>query len=122
MTALRRRIHIAEVDLNYALYYPLMRPYSSLYPSAKREAGNEQPERETKGDADMWKAVEQAMDAGTLDALRESKPNKPALQPKEDAPSKREKGRRHKHRNMLDGTQAAAAGQQDEESDGGFFE
>jgi hypothetical protein len=81
---IRQRIHNAEVDVNYAMYYPLMKPYSSLYPRLKREegvteepAGGEQSslKREgqvegPKGDTDMWKTVERAMKEGTLDALR----------------------------------------------------
>ena len=69
--------------VNYAIYYPLFKPYSSLYPrttSGKDESddiqeGNiHQPRKsqEAKGDPEMWKAVEKAMKQGTLDELRNS--------------------------------------------------
>lgn len=69
-----RNIHNAEVDLNYTLYYPLLKAYVSLYPKQQKEAGDTpMPPDGPKGDTDMWKIVEKAMEEHTLEELRESK-------------------------------------------------
>lgn len=118
-----------------------MKPYSSLYPKSKKpgkteddEAGNKAEETEgPKGDVMVWKMVEQAMEEGTLEQLRNSKsreeiPGAPpkktkpakAKAPKEAAPKKTyaplevPKNRRE--------ARAAAREAEDEDSDGGFFE
>lgn len=70
-------IHNAEVDLNYTLYYPLLKAYVSLYPKQQKEgakasdaaASTEGP----KGDVEMWKMVEKAMEEQSLEQLRESR-------------------------------------------------
>lgn len=64
-----RKIKNAEVDLNYTLYYPLLKPYISLYP---RKGGGQQPDG-SRGDIDVWKKVERAMEEHSLEELRESK-------------------------------------------------
>jgi len=69
---LKQRIHNAEVDVNYAQYYPLSKVYSSLYPKMKQskkkaetstdedEASNQQADEVDgpKGDVETWKAIE----------------------------------------------------------------
>lgn len=76
-----RRIHNAEVDVNYSIYYPLLKPYVSLFPKVKKgddtlgevdKSGADNIDG-PKGNPEMWKAVESAMQEGTLEALRESK-------------------------------------------------
>ena len=139
--SLKQRIHNAEVDVNYAIYYPLMKPYSSLYPkskSKKSDDSNEADEEDDKnkseeidgpkGDVEMWKAVEQAMEEGTLDKLRYSKDAVPAEPPKgikkpkvkevkkDKADSKPQK---MQHTN---GTSYYNTHAEDDDSDGGFFE
>lgn len=137
-----KKIHNAEVDVNYAIYYPLMKPYSSLYPKSKKQKdAPEDGEAETdgksksqetdgpKGDVEMWRAVEHAMEEGTLDALRNSKDAIPA------APRQKSKATKDKQlkKDKLDKKDKAHAKKQensshhemqeeDEESDGGFFE
>lgn len=142
-TKLQQRIHNAEVDVNYAIYYPLMKPYSSLYPKSKnRKADDSEDAEDTgedsknstevdgpKGDVEMWRAVEQSMEKGTLDKLRYSKDAVPAEPPKK---SKKPKIKNEKKGKMEDKTSAAhgkvigsktyAVQDEDEESDGGFFE
>ncbi|KAF2200067.1 hypothetical protein GQ43DRAFT_456712 [Delitschia confertaspora ATCC 74209] len=108
--ALLEKIHNAEVDLNYALFYPLMKPYSSLYPRSKPSkpessepdamdvdaaAAKKEEESGPKGDPEMWRAIAKAMEEGqsSLDALRNWKPEReivaaPASRPREN---KREK-------------------------------
>lgn len=76
------RIHLARVDLNYTIYCPLTEKYVALYP--KSTEGQEQhdkslnPEPESELDANaikpqLWHAVAQSMDNGTLEPLREGK-------------------------------------------------
>ena len=57
-----------------------MKPYSSLYPTAKKQKSNDtdangKPEEidGPKGDVMVWKLVEQALEEGTLEQLRNSK-------------------------------------------------
>jgi hypothetical protein len=72
-----RSVHNAEVDLNYTLYYPLLKAYVSLYPKQQKEDGKpgdaSPPTDGPKGDVNMWKTVEMAMEEHTLDELRESR-------------------------------------------------
>ncbi|KAH7392100.1 hypothetical protein DE146DRAFT_130877 [Phaeosphaeria sp. MPI-PUGE-AT-0046c] len=130
-TKLAHRIHNAEVDVNYAIYYPLMKPYSSLYPKSKNRKPEDSEDAEDtgedsknnteqdgpKGDVDMWKAVEQAMEEGTLEKLRYSKHALPAEPPKK---SKKPKAKEDKKEKVEKKTYAAA--EEDEDSDNGFFE
>lgn len=71
----------AEVEINYAIYYPLDQHYVSLFPRKKRIDGDRAEEEEDdvedgkedierQGDAEMWQMVRQCMAAGTLDDLR----------------------------------------------------
>ena len=83
--ALGKAVDDAEVDLNYALYFPLDEPYISLFPSQKRsehlqdeqENGQEEDDSlapgqpsERAGDPEMWQLVKKCMAEGTLDSLR----------------------------------------------------
>lgn len=143
-TKLQQRIHNAEVDVNYAIYYPLMKPYSSLYPKSKNQKtddaeGAEDKEESgkthneeidgPKGDVEMWKAVERAMEEGTLDKLRYSKDAVPAETPKKSQKPKAKEGKKekvdsktHSAQQKSVGSKAYAAHDEDDESDGGFFE
>jgi hypothetical protein len=141
---LQQRVHNAEVDVNYAIYYPLMRPYSSLYPKSKNRKVDDSEDAEDtgedaknsaeidgpKGDVEMWKTVEKAMEEGTLglDKLRYSKATVPAEPPKK---SKKPKATEHKEKpgskahaasGKTAGSKNYAGQEEDEESDGGFFE
>lgn len=59
-------MHISEVDLNYALYYPLSERYISLFPANE---SNEEGSAERKKPP-MWAEVERRTEEGTLDELR----------------------------------------------------
>jgi hypothetical protein len=133
--ALRQMIHDAEVDLNYAMYYPLMKPYSSLYPRGKKDTEVDEEAgtpfaKKTRGVPEMWKTVERAMEEGTLEDLRNSsvgtvkaKPKilparerrKPNVERKKQALPDVAQNRREKRR-------AAQTQEDDQDSDGGFFE
>ena len=144
--ALQKKMHNAEVDVNYAISYPLMKPYSSLYPTTKKsksknaetddsDEAKSKPEDidGPKGDVMVWKMVEKAMEEGTLEALRNSKSREEIP----GAPSK--KGKSAKPKAAKDAqpkktyaplvvpanrreARAAAREADEEDSDGGFFE
>lgn len=66
---LEEAVHIAQIDLNYTQYFPLAQTYSALYPTKKGEDGKESGEDDTtktgaRGNPDMWKEVEQATKDG----------------------------------------------------------
>jgi len=74
---MKRRKHIAEVDLNYAKYYPLERKYVALFADSTKsgatmnEGDDEEGEwREERGDPEMWRRIEKAMEEGQLDAVK----------------------------------------------------
>jgi hypothetical protein len=72
---LKDRVYNAQIDLNYTMYYPLVRNYCSLYPSKKGEGGKLHGDEEAivegmRGDPEMWKAVETATEEGKLEALK----------------------------------------------------
>lgn len=145
---LLRKVHNAEVDVNYAIYYPLMKPYASLYPKSKKEKAADSEEsgegdsgdksnREVdgpKGDVAMWKTVEEAMAEGTLDALRNRKEDLPAPAPAKEKKSKKPgQAIKSKEKKIAEKLTAAKnrrerralgvqAQKEAEESDGGFFE
>ncbi|KAF2788768.1 hypothetical protein K505DRAFT_314276 [Melanomma pulvis-pyrius CBS 109.77] len=135
---LLRRIHHAEVDVNYAQYYPLSKTYPSLYPSAKqskKKAENDTDEDETpnqqadeqvdgpKGDVEIWKAIERAMEEGGLDEIRNSEGHLPALKPKEASRKKQTKKQKVKKKaEVQENTDFPPIREEAEESDGGFFE
>jgi hypothetical protein len=144
---LQQKIHNAQVDVNYAMYYPLMKPYSALYPKpktpkkSKDDSDDDEEEEDSKttngevdgpkGNIEMWNAVESAMEEGTLDVLRNSKDTVPAAPLKKSKATldkwaeksrleKKEKAKTAHYK--TEGEKAYAARQEAEESDGGFFE
>lgn len=145
-SVLQRKLHNAEVDVNYAISYPLMKPYSSLYPKSKKpnsknketdesDEANSKPEEidGPKGDIMVWKMVEQAMEEGTLEKLRNSKSREeiPGAPPKKsksakmkaskEAPPKKTYAPLEVPKNRRE-ARAAAREAEEEDSDGGFFE
>ena len=124
-----RSIHNAEVDLNYTLYYPLLKAYVSLYPRQPKDSdksGDAAPPVDgPKGDINMWKAVEKAMEDETLEDLRESRdgvsiPGAPARsQPKTAKKNGKPNKTEQSKEKTTDG--GAEAGDDDEDSDDGFF-
>ncbi|KAG8630928.1 hypothetical protein KVT40_000068 [Elsinoe batatas] len=123
----RERVRRAEVDLNYALYWPLERAYVSLWPRKGKEGkegkdgGDEEDgEEEAKGDREMWALVERCMAEGALEDLREGRVEGCGVERPEVNASKgiarKDKGKKEK----------AVETKQDEEAeesdDGGFFE
>jgi hypothetical protein len=132
---LKQRIHNAEVDVNYAQYYPLSKVYPSLYPRIKQsknkaetstdddEGSNQQVEEADgpKGDIETWKAIERAMVEGGLDEIRNSQGHLPALKPK--VVKKRTKTLKAKKEPVVqENTDLPPVREEAYESDGGFFE
>lgn len=72
-TEIEARIHVAEVDLNYAIYCPLDSKYTSLYPQ-KRDGEDDEAvaarHMAEKSWLPLWKVVEKCMVDGTLETLR----------------------------------------------------
>ena len=75
--ALKMKAHIAEVDLNYPQYYPYMTAYQSMWKKEKGEGNedkytpNNEQEDGAKGNVEIWRQVEEAMEKGTLDRLKD---------------------------------------------------
>ena len=92
---LEQRIHVAQIDLNYTLYYPLTEKYISLFPKDhsnkdKSQNNNNQDRSESPESGDhhqhdsgndddpakkppVWAIVEQCTKENTLDLLRDGK-------------------------------------------------
>lgn len=137
---LKHKVHNAEVDVNYAIYYPLMKPYAAMYPKSKKERSDDEDSGTQatsrgevdgpKGDVEMWRAVEAATEEGTLDALRYSKQGLPAapkkiqsktpfVKPKATGANLKAIEGRNRRERRAHGAQLQEAA---EDSDGGFFE
>lgn len=114
-----------------------MKPYSSLYPKSKSrkhddsEGADEEDEdgkNKTdeidgpKGDVEMWKAVESAMEEGTLEKLRYSKDAVPGAPTQKSKKPRVKEGKPKPGEQKSIGSKAYAVQEDDEESDGGFFE
>ncbi|KAL4921036.1 hypothetical protein BDW62DRAFT_220390 [Aspergillus aurantiobrunneus] len=83
------RLRIARVNLNYTIYYPLMKKYISIYAERKKAGDDQNQDGEEGSEEDggelelsasateekkaMWLVVEKCMEDGTLDLLREGK-------------------------------------------------
>lgn len=66
-------IHVAEVDLNYAVYCPLQEKYTSIYSQQREDEDEETVTARHMGEKSwlpLWKVVEKRMEDGTLEALR----------------------------------------------------
>lgn len=139
---LKQRIRNAEVDVNYAIYYPLMKPYSSLYPKTKESKSADAEDEDSdskdkgsdtidgpKGDVDTWRAVEKATEENTLKTLRYSNESLPAAVPKKEKKTFVKPKEPKEHIKVLEGrnrrerrAHGAQLQEAEEDSDGGFFE
>lgn len=138
-----------EVDLNYALYFPLDDHYVSLYPTRRGKEDGEtatlESEGKRQGDKAMWELVRKCMGAGKnqLELLREGKlTQSPAIDDADDAggetkavqkKAKREKSAAGKDKALKDGKVTDKASKKvmkedkdnessDDDNGGGFFE
>ncbi|KAI9806370.1 MAG: hypothetical protein M1825_006485 [Sarcosagium campestre] len=142
---LNTKLHVAEVDLKYAQYCPLDQKYISLYADrAKQETGGADEDSTYKGDKPpLWAEVERRMEEGTLDALRNGdsgsnleftslnssrgrsldkrrkKVSRTKPDPRDSVGSKpTADGTPHERNGQI----SSRVGDDDESSDGGFFE
>jgi hypothetical protein len=139
---LARRVDDAEVDVNYAQYFPLEQHYVSLFPR-KRDDEDEEDSRsgtgeqdmvvERKGDQEMWQRVKQCMADGTLDDLRNGRLSEGDEvedgEPAEGVVKMSRKDGTNKTESAVPDLSQAHKGKRiqkpkddDDESDGGFFE
>lgn len=126
---LERRVEDAEVDVKYAIFYPLEKEYAPLFP--RRKQGNEDDEAdgedgaelERKGDPVMWEAVRRCMAEGTLDAQRNGR-----LEADRERDEDFESGRKRKKRTTQFSkatkheVEDAASGAESDEGGAGFWE
>lgn len=131
-----------EVDLNYALFFPLDDHYVSLYPTRRGKADGQAavPEEEGKrqGDKEMWELVKKCMGEGKnrLESLREGRlTQKPGVEEADEAETKppQNKAKREKSAESKKvGGKEKAVGKavkenkdndsSDDDNGGGFFE
>ncbi|EMD00444.1 hypothetical protein BAUCODRAFT_169253 [Baudoinia panamericana UAMH 10762] len=140
---LEARVEEAEVDVNYAMYFPLGMEYVPLFPKRRRRSeGAEGGEgdggqgvggdEERQGDQKVWQLVRRCMEDGQLEALRNGKltgsraegdagsvvtTHKKRAKEKRRAPNVVVEGNRRERRSAL-----AAHADSEAESEGGFFE
>ncbi|TKA78205.1 hypothetical protein B0A55_03782 [Friedmanniomyces simplex] len=139
------KLREAEVDVSYAIYYPLEREYVPLFAKRKKQGGDaevdeESPEPagyERQGDPEMWQTVQQCMADGTLESLRNGKltgdtpdPGEAEEETKVAAlPVQPKKKRQKAEPSLVEGNRrerrkaaAVAKAESDDDSEGGFFE
>ncbi|KAK4175223.1 hypothetical protein QBC36DRAFT_190369 [Triangularia setosa] len=109
---LKDDLHKAQVDIDYAIYYPFMEPYISLY--AKPAAGEEEKAAQYLHTErpPMWALIEKTREEGkkALEKLQNRKPEEEAEGEGAEGSSKK-------------GSRKAKSAKKDEEvDDGGFFE
>ncbi|KAM7202096.1 DUF2361 domain containing protein [Naviculisporaceae sp. PSN 640] len=120
-------LHIAEVDIDYAIYYPFLEPYISLYAAPGKEGKGDGDEKKSPIDdlhtprPPMWSIIEKAREEGK--AALERIQNR---QPEED-----DKGKKGKKGGGMDKQKGLPSGsktkdnddEKADESDGsGFFD
>ncbi|KAL8670413.1 MAG: hypothetical protein Q9168_005042 [Polycauliona sp. 1 TL-2023] len=132
--ALEIDIHNAEVDLNYALYHPLMQKYVGLFPRKGThgdldgmDTSGTKTARVGRDQIAMWAIVETCMEDGTLQALRDGKlrTGDGQLKPLQSEATKNlhHKTSEKQRKPGQSKTEATSTtDKQEDESDGGFFE
>ncbi|PLB45675.1 hypothetical protein P170DRAFT_414102 [Aspergillus steynii IBT 23096] len=161
---LAQKIHVARVNLNYTIYYPLTEKYIALYAKVKKDKERDPKDDTNDSDDDagfkaihtsvadkpaLWHTVEKCMKDGTLDLLRDGKlssrdegsiGNKSSARQSEKKTAKSSKktdSKKDKTTNTKSSSRGAAKKNErapaekkavvnenndDDESDGGFFE
>jgi hypothetical protein len=144
LQAIKNRIHIAQINVNYTIYYPLSEKYISLYPQDKKKKTSATSEDEDQDGSDsdelppksgvgknekppLWAIVEKCTANGTLDKLRNGKLNIGFDgKPKSAAAEKRSDGLPSSSQTTREKAASKKAqkyeNEDDDDSDGGFFE
>ncbi|KAF2173350.1 hypothetical protein M409DRAFT_62873 [Zasmidium cellare ATCC 36951] len=124
---LRRKVEDAEVDLNYAMFFPLEREYVSLFPTRRGEEESEGREGERQGDVEMWALVKRCMKEGTLADLRGGRLSASGERLKDEEeeevarPAKKKKaGKVTSSKHVQNKDEEGESG--DDQTGGGFFE
>lgn len=147
--SLKKDLHIAEVDTNYAIYYPFMERYISLYTVAKEAKESTAEEKAALAKLalhaprpSMWSVIEKAMAEGkdALERIQERRPEtaEPKVKPVKKTTVKDKKPRfdkedaeRKKFGSAANSEQVNDRGKwaeivkkrkEEEEADAGFFE
>lgn len=123
---LKKEVHDAEIDVNYTIYHPLTEKYQSLFPRQEDAGGGETAARKlvTEKPA-MWMVVERCTADGVLEALRDGKLADGISVGKKKAAADKTRSKREGKNGRAGGSKSlknAESTEQDEESDGGFFE
>ena len=126
-----------EVDVQYAMYYPLDVAYVALYPSVRKVEGKEESgapvEVQRQGDAKMRALLKKCAAEGKLDALRNGKLDKDGnykvveeVKDEDEQPKSKKKAEGKGKGKEVTGSKRKAETIEPEasgdESDGGFFE
>ncbi|KAK6433369.1 hypothetical protein LTR95_010454 [Oleoguttula sp. CCFEE 5521] len=121
-----REVDECEVDVAYAMYYPLDKAYVALYPSARKKDGEDEEvggEAERKGDAEMRKIIRKCIGANSLDALRHGRLDDDGNAKVREGDEERQKPPERKQRPERKTTAVDKEPEADDDgSDGGFFE
>lgn len=132
--AFAREADECEVDVQYAMFYPLETPYVALYPSVRKVEGKEdegvKAEVERQGDREMRELVKRCAAEGKLDALRNGKLDKEGkykvvAKVDEDEDEKPKSKKKAEGKEVKNGKRKAETVEPEEsgdDSDGGFFE
>jgi hypothetical protein len=145
-TRLGKAVDEAETELNYAQFYPLEKAYVPLFPTKNKKKNEEGEGKEGSGvqdiervgDPKMWNIVQKCMKEGTLDDLREGRleesgvgvakrkedvgTNGKGVKPSQSAKSKDSKTTGKSERDSSVRKPRVEEQDDDEDSDGGFFE
>ncbi|KAL8964024.1 MAG: hypothetical protein Q9183_004764 [Haloplaca sp. 2 TL-2023] len=132
---LESAVQIAEVDLNYTLYHPLLEKYVGLFPREKPEEGSAPGDLSIEKIAEtrlqkpsMWAKVEDCMDHGALQALRDGKLRSdrsanPVSQANTTEIGRRGTEKKQPQNNIKESASTPhMANEGDDLSDGGFFD
>lgn len=138
---LAREVDECELDVQYAMFYPLDTAYVALYPSVRKAEGAKEEGEEVKrqGDGAMRELVRRCAREGKLDALRNGKLDgegnykvvagageeedegqafKPNKKQKTEGKAEKKNGKRKAEEMEVDDEKEDSG----DESDGGFFE
>jgi hypothetical protein len=142
-TRLGKAVDEAETELNYAQFYPLEKAYVPLFPTKNKKKDHEGGDGEgagvqdveRAGDPKMWKTIQKCMADGTLSDLREGRleKNGPGFGKQKESAASNGKGAKATkskdtkaagkvERNSNARKSRAEEPDDDEDSDGGFFE
>ena len=122
---LAKEVQDAKIDVYYTMYHPLTEKYQSLFPRRGTTGGEGPAARKLVAERPaLWKVVEQCTADGTLEALRDGKlaTRIPVGKRKTTLEKLRSKGESKNGRDESELSKSAVPQEQDEGSDGGFFE